>query len=297
MTLNQQDLRSISSASGIKQFTLAFIVANGGNACTPSWGGVIPVGSSGDYVKAAIDSLRRAGGDVIVSFGGEAGTELASTCSSAAALESAYQTVVDSYGAYNLDFDIEGGAVWDTTSISRRSQALALLQQAEARAGHSVQVSLTLPVASWGFPTQEVSVIRSAVTAGVTVSIVNPMTMDYGDGDVANPAGQMGAIAIQATKAVEAQLAQVYPTRSAAQLWAMIGITPLIGQNDIQDEVFTVADATAVARFATSQGVGRVAMWSVTRDKQCSQGVVTYDDPTCSGIMQSAWAFSHAFGA
>jgi hypothetical protein len=291
MTLQQEDLTSISEASGINTFTLAFVVSDGN--CTPAWGGVIPVGSTGDYIKAAITSFRQAGGNVIISFGGEAGTELAGSCSSVNALEAAYQDVVDTYGVYDLDFDIEGAAVGDSASITMRSAALALLQHNEASLGHKVQISLTLPVLPSGFPADEMDVVNSAVAAGVQLSIVNPMTMDYG-GAVNDPS-QMGTYAIEAAQSVEQQLASVYPKDSTTELWAMVGITPLIGQNDTAGEVFTLADAGQLAQFAAQTGVGRLSTWSVTRDQQCSQGVIDYDSPTCSGVLQSTWAFSHVF--
>jgi hypothetical protein len=171
-------------------------------------------------------------------------------------LESAYQSVVDAYGVYNLDFDIEGGAVWDTASITMRSRALAQLQQTEARAGHNVQVSLTLPVIPSGFPTAEMNVIQSAASSGVSVSVVNAMTMDYGDGAAPNPAGQMGAYAIQSARSVEAQLAQVYPTRSASQLWAMVGITPMIRLVALPVEHHAIAADVVLRRRPCSVGAG-----------------------------------------
>jgi hypothetical protein len=72
----------------------------------------------------------------------------------------------------------------------------------------------------------------------------------------------------------------------------MVGITPMIGQNDVTDEVFTLSDAVQVAAFAAQEGIGRLSMWSVTRDQQCVQGIVDYDSNICSGVLQSSWAFS-----
>jgi hypothetical protein len=289
MTLQPQDLVALASASGTQAFTLAFVVSDG--ACSPAWGGVTPVGSPSDYVKRAITASRRAGQGVIISFGGEAGTELAESCSSVTTLEAAYQKVVDTYGVYDLDFDIEGAAESDTASIAMRSDALALLQRDEAVLGHQVEVSLTLPVLPSGFPGPEMAVVRSAVAAGVHVSIFNAMTMDYG-GAVATPA-QMGTYAIDAARAVHQQLAPVFPGFRSSQLWGMVGITPMIGQNDVTDEVFTLSDAVQVATFAAQQGIGRLSMWSVSRDQQCAQGIIDYDSNICSGVLQSGWAFSH----
>ncbi len=293
MTLQRQDLASLATASGAHSFTLAFVVSEG--ACTPAWGGVMPVGSAGDYVGAAIGALRQQGGSPVISFGGEAGTELALSCSSASQLEAAYQKVVDTYHVYDLDFDIEGAAVADSASVAMRSQAIAQLQRAEAAAGHHLDISLTLPVLPTGFPPAEMAVVRSAVRAGVQLSVVNAMTMDYG-GAVSDP-GLMGTYADQAAAAVETQLAGVYPSATTNRLWAMVGVTPLIGQNDVPGEVFTLDDAGQVAAFAAAHGIGRLSMWSATRDQQCPQGVITYDSPTCSGVLQSPWAFSRALAA
>ena len=291
MTLQPEDLAAISSTSGIRAFTLGFVVSRG--HCAPAWGGVTPISSH--YAKNAIPAFVKAGGAVIISFGGEAGTELAEACSSVRSLEKAYQEVVDTYRVYDLDFDIEGAAVSDAVPIAMRSGALALLQQDEASLGRRVEVSFTLPVLSEGFPGAEMGVLRSALVAGVHVSIVNPMTMDFG-GAGTGPA-PMGTYAIDAARAVHRQLVSIFPSYSAAQLWATMGITPMIGQNDVTDDVFTLSDASQVARFAVQRGIGRLSMWSVTRDKQCVQGVIVYDSSTCSGVLQSRWAFSHVLQA
>jgi hypothetical protein len=37
-------------------------------------------------------------------------------------------------------------------------------------------------------------------------------------------------------------------------------------------------------------------MWSANRDSQCSQGVVTYVDNLCSGVLQAPHEFATMFG-
>src|SRR5277367_447670 len=72
--VQQNDLPPIAAASGITHFTMAFITS-AGNACNPEWGGVGPI--SGDTTFTSyISQLRLQGGDVIISFGGEAGDNL-----------------------------------------------------------------------------------------------------------------------------------------------------------------------------------------------------------------------------
>src|SRR5262249_53046147 len=76
-------LTTIQQQPGISVFTLGFVVGNGG--CTPTWGGVgatvandtLPNGTT---IVSLVQGVRAAGGDVIISFGGASGTELAQGC-------------------------------------------------------------------------------------------------------------------------------------------------------------------------------------------------------------------------
>ena len=81
-------------------------------------------------------AFQQSGGDVVVSFGGAEGTELALACGDDVdALANAYQSVIDAYGATHVDFDIEGAAVHKTLANTRRAQAIAKLQRDAATAG------------------------------------------------------------------------------------------------------------------------------------------------------------------
>jgi Cellulose binding domain len=283
-------LVSTAQATGVKQFNLAFVVAGGSGGCTPEWGGVTAVGS--DPVAAQAGALRAIGGDVRISFGGEAGSELAVTCTSVAPLEAAYQQVITAYGASKLDFDIEGAAVANTAANARRDQALAALQAADP----GLQVSFTLPVLPSGLTPDGVAVLDGAVHAGVRLSAVNVMAMDYGDGAAPNPGGQMGTFAIDAATATDAQVATALGISGAAA-WPMIAVTPMIGVNDTSDEVFTLANAQQLAAFAASKHLAWLSMWSAARDTQCPGGAQSYASPTCSGLVQAPHAFMGALGA
>ena len=281
----QVNLANTACATGIRTFTLAFFT---GSSCTPTMAGV---SFKNPTLLADITRLRSLGGDVIGSFGGASGLELAQTCSTAAQAQAAYQSVIDYYGLTQVDFDIEGSAVADSTANTIRSTALAAIQRSAAAAGRTLSVSLTLPVLPQGLPTAELSVIRSAKSAGLAISVVNVMAMDYGDGAAPNPSGQMGKYAIDSAKATEAQLATIYTTATSAQLWAMVGVTPMIGQNDTSTEVFTTTDASTLAAWAKTQGIGRLSMWSIARDVQCPSPT-SWASATCSGQTQAPWAFS-----
>jgi len=283
-------LTSTAQQTGVKQFNLAFVVAGGSGGCTPEWGGVTAIGS--DPVASQISALRSMGGDVRISFGGADGSELAQTCTSVSQLQAAYQQVISAYGVSKLDFDIEGAGIEDTAANSRRDQALAALQAQN----QGLQISFTLPVLPSGLTSDGVAVLTGAVQAGVQISAVNVMAMDYGDGAAPNPVGQMGTFAIDAATATDAQVASVMGISDAAA-WSKIAVTPMIGVNDTSDEIFTLADAQQLVAFAQSKHLAWLSMWSAGRDQQCPGGAQPSAEPACSSIVQAPDAFMTALGA
>ncbi|MET7611557.1 glycoside hydrolase family 18 protein [Streptomyces seoulensis] len=278
------DLLGTADATGVKNFNLAFVTDGGG--CTPKWGGVSDL--TADGVAAQIGDLRAKGGDVRVSFGGASGSELATTCSSADDLAAAYGKAVDAFKLTKVDFDVEGGALPNTAANTKRAQAIAKLQAAHP----GLDVSYTLPVMPEGLTQDGVNLLADAKANGVHVDGVNIMAMDYG------PAysGDMGDYAIQAATATQAQIKGVLAL-SEDDAWKTVGVTPMIGVNDVSTEVFKVDDASQLVDFAKSKGIGSLSMWSGTRDKSCDGGNKPTADATCSSITQDKFAFSKAFAA
>lgn len=66
-----------------------------------------------------------------------------------------YPSVIDKYPATKLDFDIEGGAVSDQASITRRDQALKALKAANP----GLVISCTLPVLPTGLVSTGVNIL------------------------------------------------------------------------------------------------------------------------------------------
>ncbi|WP_406113587.1 cellulose binding domain-containing protein [Kitasatospora purpeofusca] len=286
------DLVATAKATGVKDFTLAFVVSGGG--CTPKWGGVTELAD--DAVAARIGALRAIGGDVRLSFGGANGSELALACSSVADLTAVYQRTVDAFGLTRLDFDVEGGAIANAAANTRRAQAVAQLQKNAAAKGRTLDVSFTLPALPSGLTQEGVNLVADAKNNGVTIGAVNIMAMDYGDGVAPDPQGRMGTYAIAAATATQAQVKSVLGLDDAAA-WRRVAVTPMIGVNDVASEVFTVADAKQLAEFARSKHLAWLAMWSGTRDKACEGGAKAYADASCSSIVQQPLDFTRALGA
>ena len=251
-------LVELATGGNIKSFTLAFITASG---CKAMWFNAYDPRQA--WSKDQIDAIRARGGDVKISFGGATGIELAQACSSVSALQAEYQAVVSAYGLKFIDLDIEGAATADPASVSRRSQALAGLQAANP----GLKVSLTLPVLPEGLTADGLSVVRSARDAGVNVDIVNVMAMDY------YRMGDYGDFAVAAANSLFGQLKSLYPSKTNAQLWKMVGVTPMLGQND-DGHIFDFGDSSQLVTFAKMNHLGVLAFWEMTRDRNACTGAL-----------------------
>lgn len=225
----------ISTVPDVKHFCLGFIVADSNK--NPSWGGYHRIGSN--FYKGIISRVRERGGTVIGSFGGAAGAELATVCMNVDYLYDKYKSVVQTYKFESVDFDIEGGALLDTSANNRRAQAILRLRNKFP----NLFVSLTLPVNVDGLSPHVLEIVEQT-----PCDLVNIMAMDYGS------VKDMGRAAITAAIATRKQTGKP------------IGITVMIGKNDT-GEIFTLDHARALKEFArNNQWVHRLSIWSIERD-------------------------------
>src|SRR5258708_27961333 len=92
-----QSLVSDSQNGGISFYSLAFITADSSSPCLAAWGSAVPLSQLGTFLPnldSDVQSVRSPGGDVIVSFDRQAGTELAQSCTSQSALQAQYQSII-----------------------------------------------------------------------------------------------------------------------------------------------------------------------------------------------------------
>ncbi|MFJ9682499.1 chitinase [Streptomyces sp. NPDC101194] len=271
------------SAGSPGTYNLAFVVADG-DRCTPLWGGTAKAGDTS--VTSRIAALTATGADVRVSFGGAAGNELALACGSARELADAYAQVLDAVGADKADFDIEGDALTDRVSITRRDQALRLLQKER-----DLDVTFTLPVMPDGLEATGTELLSDTARRNVDVSAVNIMAMNYSS----SLDGDMGDYAQQAAEATHDQLTDVLGLSDTAA-WRALHITVMIGVNDVSGETFTLADAASLRAFAGRRGIGALSQWATFRDRECTDEDTSKAVDTCSGVAQEAGAFARALG-
>ena len=286
-------ISTVAQRSGARYFTLAFLQTPKKGSCALDWNGTKsqPLG----YYTADIAKLRKMGGDVIPSFGGysadEDGTEIADSCTSVSKIAADYEAVVQTLHVTRLDMDVEANSLTNKAGIGRRSEAIALAQAWAASHHIPLQIQFTLPVEPSGLGS-EMSVLRSAVAAGVRVTSVNIMVFDY---YLSNnePKLNMGDEAVEAAKSTHRELASLFPHAPAAWLWHMIGMTMLPGIDDYTParEVTYLGNAQRLLHFASSHRMNFLSIWAIQRDNGACPGA--FDSNTCSGIKQQAWAFSH----
>lgn len=278
------NLATAISGHGLRSFSTAFVLGKG---CTPTWDDNSPL-SSATAKNALVTKAKAMGAVPIISFGGQAGKELAISCTNQSSLVAAYTSVIQRFGVTKIDFDVEGAAaVNNTAANTRRYLAIKALRQRYP----SLEVSFTLGVGPDGIePNNQYSgdgmaLLRLAKAKGVKIDVVNIMTMDYG---AAEP--DMGATAISSADHTVPQLKSIWGSSFG---YDHLGITPMIGQNDSPGETFSYADAQNVVAYARSKGVHRLAFWSLNRDQQCGPGETA--PAACTGLAQSPLDYTDAF--
>jgi hypothetical protein len=203
----------------------------------------------------------------------------------------AYQSVIDRFGVKRIDFDVEGTALDDSVShasLLRRFAAIVNLRTANT----GLKISFTLPSDYYGLADDGINFLTMAKTAGARPDLVNIMAMEFSAPPPGSPAAaSQGAATIYAAQQTLAQMRQVWPSGPAVT-YQNLSITPMVGRN-INGNVFTLADTKQVVDFARTNKVGRLAFWSLNRDRQCTPA--SEDLSACSKVSQKKLDFTNAF--
>jgi chitinase len=135
----------------------------------------------------------------------------------------------------------------------------------------------------------------------VDIAGVNIMAMNYGKAQAPKPTTHMGAYAIQAATSLHAQLKMLHREagvqKTDVQLWTMVGLTPMLGHNDVKPETFTLGNAREVLAFARQKKIGLLSCWSANRDRPPAKPSANWASPKHTGIKQEVFGFSKIFRA
>ncbi|OKI29224.1 chitinase [Streptomyces sp. CB03911] len=266
---------TVMNATGVKWFTMAFILSSGG--CNPAWDGQRAL--AGGVDQSTINAVRAAGGDVVPSIGGWSGNKLGPNCATVADLAGAYQKVIDAYGLKAVDVDIENTDEFEDNAVQDRIiGALKLVKQNNP----GLRTILTFGTGTTGPTAAGNRLIEQSKALGADIDVFTIMPFDFG-----NASTDMYASTVSAAEGLKAKLKSTFGWDDATA-YAHLGISGMNGVSDNQ-EVTTVQNWTAIRDWANSHHIARLAFWSVNRDRGCAGGGLAEN---CSGIAQSDWQFT-----
>ncbi|MDZ7813240.1 MAG: glycosyl hydrolase [Ideonella sp.] len=216
------------------------------------------------FAQANVAAFVQAQRPYVVSTGGEAGSF---TCGSDEGFAK-FLARYDSPFLRGLDFDIERQQT--AVQIDDLVQRAAALQ----RQCPALRVSFTVATHAAANGSQQSlnalgeTVLRSLRRHNFERAILNLMVMNYGPALPAHCVMRdgrcdMGASALQAARNVSAKYG--VPMNR-------IALTPMLGENDVAHNVFTLAEAQELASAARTAGLAGLHYWSLDRDQSCPAG-------------------------
>ncbi|MEV7145767.1 carbohydrate binding domain-containing protein [Streptomyces sp. NPDC093084] len=265
---------TVMSATGIKNFTMAFVLDSGG--CTPAWDGSRPLTGGAD--QTAINQIKAAGGDITPSFGGWQGSKLGANCSSASALAGAIQKVIDAYGLKTVDMDVENTDEFENEAV--QAKILTALKTVKAN-NPGLRTIVTFGTSTTGPTYYGNRLIEQAQSLGANIDVFTIMPFDFGGG------ADMYGNTVAAAEGLKTKLKSTFGWDDATA-YAHIGISGMNGLSD-QQETTTPAIWTQIRDWGNTHHIARLAFWAVNRDRGCAGGGVVSN---CSGISQNTWQFT-----
>lgn len=266
---NPPDPVAVMKETGVKAFTLAFILS--GNGCDPAWDGERPLdGADADQIKR----IRDAGGDVVVSMGGSAqeGRKLGEVCPDEQALANAYQKVIDAYQLKAIDVDIEKGEFESPEAQDRELGALKILKQRNPE----LKTIMVFPTERSGPDDLGKRLIRRARDLSANIDVFTIMPFNFGGSDMTRDT-------ISATEGLASEIASTFAI-PIEEAYRKAGIS---SKNGGFEETVWLDDFHKFLDYANDRRLGRFTFWAVNRDRP---GDTSHD--AGSGIPQNDWDFT-----
>ncbi|GAA3107622.1 chitinase [Kribbella aluminosa] len=272
------DPATVMNATGVKWFTMAFILSNG--YCNPQWDGGRPL--TGGVDQQAISTIRANGGDVVVSFGGWSGNKLGQSCGTAGELAAAYQKVIDALSLKAIDIDIEDQEMAQPAVRQKVIDALKIVEQNNA----GITTYLTFGTTQSGPDGDGQDLIHRGAAFGLNLDGWVIMPFDFGGGST-----NMGTLTQQAADGLKNAVKSAYGLTDDAA-YRRIGISSINGLTDQAGERVNLSDFESNLAYAAQHHLARFTYWSTNRDRPCTGGSAD----SCSGIAQNPWDFSKVIG-
>lgn len=234
------------------------------------WGGYYSLSKNGtdtyqyQGIVTSLQNLRKKGGDYAISIGGQLGDAPWVVTQNQNALEKFYIDVIDTYDLKRMDLDIEESNQDYGQNIAN-AKAIKAVQDKT-----NIEITLTIPIMPSGWDTKQINIIKAYLENGVSVKLINSMTMCYGTG--VNSDEDYGTASVRAIKNSVKQLKNIYSNLgillSDDQAYLKTGATFSIGYESNLYPVFTTSMAATIIEDAKKHNYGLVSFWSMGRDAQ-----------------------------
>jgi hypothetical protein len=226
-------------------------------------------------VTSSINDLKaytQSGGKLIISFGGASGPFLENTMNEDRQFELMYNLLLET-NCRAIDFDVEGAEIMMTESMNQRNRVILRLLQKFP----DLWISFTLAVGApsqWdkgGLPLAGINFVKKLISDNVPFNVINCMLMDTYS---ALPAGKTwGMVYQEIMESVYSQLSGLFPNKTSAQIYNMLGLCPMIGLQD-DNTTCTTQDVDLLSKWAAKNNCGLFSYWSLQRD-QTGKGMLS----------------------
>lgn len=240
-------------------------------------------------IKNSIKDYReKCDGDVTVSFGGAAGIPFwMNDYATVDSLEKTYELLINGMGLSRIDFDIEGqGNILEKNVMNAKA-----LKLAQDKTG--VQVDLTLPILQTGLTDRDNKILKAYLDEGIDITEVNVMAMCF-NSTMGDP-GQFDDV-IMSIDALQKQIKENWKNIRGENLtdeeaYHLIGVTPSIGFENMQNEPYSPEDEIIVAKYAEEHEVGMMSDWVENRDALEGEYGRTQTSHVDHGGIDTQWEF------
>ena len=172
------------SATGVRWFTMAFVLSGGG--CTPGVG-QHRVRSPAAPTPAAIAQIRAAGGDIVPSFGGWRATSSARTAPRRRPSPAPTSRSSTPTGCSAIDIDIENSDEFENEVVQDRIlNALKIVKQNNP----GIQTIITFGTTTTGPNFWGTRLINRAAALQANIDVFTIMPFDFGGGEHVTRHGQ-----------------------------------------------------------------------------------------------------------
>lgn len=211
-------------------------------------------------IEQWIPEIRQFPGNVILSIGGADG-HYPSVKLNVIEEFKELDTLIAAAGFKGLDLDIEGKALTDQYRLSK---LLEIIKMISIKYGPNFWISITLPVEyEIGIGDDAAKVLKLFNDAKIRIKYINLMIMDfYTDLGHYRTWEEHNFKIIHESNTI---LQKIFG-KTKKDVWKMMGLCPMIGQND-DGIIFTLEDWRHMVSFAFQMKIGLLTFWALNRDQ------------------------------